>query len=255
MKRGNLLEDDALTLVREEMPNWTIYQPQHYLEQSEWRIGATPDAYYYSWTDGVGSPKRGNLQIKTAGKWAFEKKWKDPDTGEPSLPTWIAVQASIEAFLSGCDHASVGVMVISDAGLLDMHVFDDIPLKRGLLTELRPRVQDFWRRVNEDDPYPIDWESDREAMMEVYRDSDGSQIDLTDDPAVEAWLAERVVLKETEKAGNAAEKVRKELDARIIARMGNAEIASFGGQIIKAATIRKQPYSVGASQYRQVRIK
>lgn len=248
MKRGNLLEDDALELAAEERPMWRIWRPHHYLEYAGWRIGCTPDAYY----EAAGT--KGNLQIKTVGKWAFEKQWKDPDTGEATPPLWVAVQSSIEAIMSGLDYASVGALVISDGGLLDMHIFD-VPLKPFLIRTLRPRVQDFWRRVEENDPYPIDWESDREAMMEVYRDDDGSQIDLSGDESVKEWLSERDGCKIVEKAGAVAEKRRKEIDARLIERMGNAEIASFGGQIIKAATVRKKAYSVAASQYRSVRIK
>jgi predicted phage-related endonuclease len=255
MKRGNLLEDDAIELAREERPGWTIIPQRIYLSNSDWRIGATPDAYYFFWQDGVGSPRLGNLQTKTVGKWAFEKFWKNPDTGEPRPPTWVAIQSSIEAILSGCDYAAVAAMVISDGGILDMHIFDDFPLKQGLITTLRPRVQDFWRRVEENDPYPIDWESDKEALLEVYRDSDGSQIDLTGDLEVQTWLTVRDTLTEDVRKGEAAKKARKDIDAQLIERMGNAEIASFGDQIIKAATVRKGAYSVGPTQYRQVRIK
>ena len=255
MKRGNLLEGAAIELAREERPGWTILPPKVYLHHPEWRIGATPDAFYFFWQDGQGSPKLGNLQTKTVGKWAFEKFWRDPDTGEPRPPTWVAVQSSIEAILSGCDYAAVAAMVISDGGILDMHIFDEFPLKPALINTLRPRVQDFWRRVEENDPYPIDWGVDREAMLEVYRDSDGSQVDLTGDLEVQTWLTVRATLKEAEKEGSIAKKERQDIDARLIERMGNAEVASFGDQIIKAATVKVRAYSVPENQYRAVRIK
>lgn len=194
------------------------------------------------------------MQIKTVGRFAFNREWKDRDTGEISPPLWVAVQASIEAFMSGRDAAAVGAMVISDGGTLDMHVLD-VPLKAGILTELRRRTDDFWRRVHEGDPYPIDWGRDLEAFLSLNREDDGSEIDLGEDPEVAQLVIDRRFLKSIEKAGDDAAKARREVDAQLIARMGNARFGRFGDVLITASTINKRGFTVEPSSYRQVRVR
>jgi hypothetical protein len=248
MKRGRLLEPVAIQLLSEQKPTWIIDRPPVYLHHPGWRIGCTPDAY--AW-DGE---RRGVVQIKTAGKWAFEKYWRDPDTKEVIVPLWIAVQATVECLLSGCDWAVVGLMVISDGGLIDMHVLD-IPVRPGILTNLQGHVREFWRRVDAGEPYPIDHFKDADTILQLYREDDGSEIDLSDDPEVDEWLIAREVFKSTERLGAGAEKQRKAIDLRLIERMGNARLATFKGQLIKAATIHKKAFSVEATSYRQVRVK
>lgn len=248
MKRRRLLEPVAIQLVSEQKPAWVIDRPQRYLHHPEWRIGCTPDAYVY------GADRRGVVQIKTVGAWAFRKFWIDPETKEVRIPLWIAVQATIECLLSGFDWAVVGLMVISDGGLLDMHVID-IPLRPGILTNLQGHVREFWRRVDAGEPYPIDHFKDADAILQLYREDDGSEIDLSGDDEVGQLLINRRLLKDFEKIGAQAAEDRRGVDAALIERMGNARLATFKGQLIKAATIHKKAFSVAATSYRQVRVK
>jgi hypothetical protein len=254
LKRGRLLEDDAIELVQEERPHWQIWRPAIYLSQPDWRIGATPDAYAIDWNKA--SPNHsapGVIQIKTVGRWAFERYWRDQDTREIVIPLWIAIQAAIEAILSGFHWAAVGVMVISDGGELDIHV-NDIPIKPEIMTSLQPKVADFWRRVHEVDPYPIDFGRDLETVFDVYREDDGSQIDLTGDPEIVELLGARDGLKAVEKDGDDAKKARRGIDARIIVKMGNANRAAYGDRMITAMNVKKRPYTVQAQNYRFVRV-
>lgn len=248
MKRGRLLEDDAIELAQAERPGWQIWRPNHYLSHAGWRIGATPDAYFDS------GARHGVLQIKTVGRYAFNRDWKDKDTGEITPPLWIAVQASVEAFLSRRDLAAVGAMVISDGGLLDMHIMD-VPLKDGILTRLRTLTEEFWRRVDDDDPYPVDWGRDLETFLALHREDDGSEIDLTGDQDIRQMLVRRAGLKRLEKDGESAREKRREVDGRLIERMGNARKATFGDQAIYATNIQKRAYTVAAQNYRFIRVK
>lgn len=252
MRRGRLLEPVALELAKSEKPAWVIYPAGQYLHHPEWRIGCTPDAYIKRWGQDGGPPDDGVLQIKTVGYYAFKNTWKKP-SGEIEPPLWVAVQATIEAILSGRDFAVVGAMVISDGGMIDMHLID-IPIKPGILTQLRAKVNDFWRRIDADDPYPIDWSRDAGVVMDLYRDDDGSEVDLTGDEWVAEKLLAREGLKATEKAGDDAAKVRKLIDAQIINRLGNARIGRIGDRYIRAATVSKNSYTVQASSYRTIRI-
>jgi hypothetical protein len=259
MKRGRLLEDDALEILSEERPGWQMWQPNVYLHHPEWRIGATPDAYAErnatneELAEGRGHRRFGNIQIKTVGLWAFRKHWIDPDTGQVEVPLWIAVQASIEALLTGADWTTVAALVVSDGGTLELNVID-VELKPALIAALRPKVNDFWRRVRDGDPYPIDFGRDVDSVFEVYRDEDGSQIDLTGDEDVERFLEERAALKALEKEGENARVRRRALDAKLMTRMGNAKKALMGDRYIVAARIHKNAYNVPAQDYRFVRV-
>src|SRR5262245_11641298 len=45
MKRGRLLEPVAIALLREEKPDWEIWQPHAYYCDETARLGATPDCF------------------------------------------------------------------------------------------------------------------------------------------------------------------------------------------------------------------
>lgn len=250
MRRGRLLEPVAVHLLREERPNWRIEPGSHYFRDERARIGATPDAF--AWRPDIEG--RGIVQIKTVGTFAFKKGWRGED-GEVEIPLWIAVQASIEAALTGATWASVAAMALGDGGL-DLYVVD-IPLKPALMIRLRALVAVFWRRVAENDPYPADYNRDAALIARLYADADeGGEIDLAGDNRAVELLEAREALKAREADGTAAAKDRKIIDAEIIAKLGNAARGRLGdGRVIEAKTTRRGAYQVEATSYRTVRIK
>jgi predicted phage-related endonuclease len=251
LKRGRLLEDDALELLQELKPSWTIWQPRLYLQHKEWRIGCTPDAYARGFEDS----KRfeANVQIKTVGRYAFQKQWIDVETKEVRPPLWIAVQATIEAMLTGLDRVFVAALVISDAGLLDLKLIE-VPMRAGILNALILRVKEFWRRVSTNDPYAIDYFKDADTVLEIYRDDNGEEIDLSEVPGIDEKIAEHRSLTEAIRAGEKATESRKRINAWLVGNMGNSRYGRVGKITVNAMNIQRNAYQVNKSSYRAVRI-
>jgi predicted phage-related endonuclease len=259
LRRGRLLEPVAVELLREEKPMWQIWRPHVYLEDSDARIGATPDVYAErnatnaELAEGRGHRRRGNVQIKTAGHFAFRRNWIDPDTMLVEIPLWIAVQSSIEAYLSKADWTAVAVMAVGDGGI-DFHV-EEFPIKLNLIEAYKERVAEFWEAVRLGRPPAINFDRDIATLFDVYADDDGSMIDLTRDAEVISLLKARKVHSAEEKRGREAETERKKIDAKIIARFGNAASARIGPILVYAKTVKNKGYTVEPFQYRSVRVK
>jgi predicted phage-related endonuclease len=247
-RRGRLLEPIALQLLQEEKPDWIIQPHRFYYRDGEQRLGATPDALA-SRPDVEGN---GVVQIKTVGHWAFRKGWRGED-GEIEVPLWIAVQASVEAALISAKWAAIAAMALGDGGL-EMHVAE-VPLRPGLIVRLRVLVADFWRRVEANEPYPPDYGKDAATLARVYADDDGGEADLSGNKRAADLVKERERLQAIERAGDAAGKQRKPLDAELVHLLGNAARGTLGdGRVVTAKTVKRGEYVVKATSYRAIKV-
>jgi predicted phage-related endonuclease len=249
MRRGRLLEPVLLQLLREDFPTWTIVPCTKFYSDAKARIGATPD-FLATRPDRVGL---GIIQGKTAGKFAFRKGWTDAD-GDLAVPTWVGIQASVEASLTGASWAAVAAMSLGDGGL-DLHV-EDVPLLPALVGKLRTHVAGFWKRVEIGEPYPMDFNRDAALISQIYADDDGSEIDLSGSNRIVEIVSRREMLKVVEASGSRAEKERKIVDAEILAALGNAARGRLDdGRLIEAKTVRRKAYEVKPSTYRAVKVR
>ncbi|CUA90850.1 YqaJ viral recombinase family protein [Chelatococcus daeguensis] len=246
MLRGRLLEPVALQLLQEKHPEWTVVQPCVYLRDPDARLGATPDAYATN-ADG-----RGIVQIKSVEPSIFRQKWRDPDTGELRPPLWIAVQAIVEAHLSGADWAMVAALVVGHG--LDLHEVP-VPIHDGIVARVREEVARFWELVAAGTPPEPEYDRDAAVIARLYDQDDGTEVDLSGDNRLPEALVRRAELKDIESAGRDAEKERRAIDAEIIAKLGTATRGRLAdGTVITAKTIRRSGYSVQPSTYRSVKI-
>ena len=251
MRRGRLLEPVAVQIIRERHPDWTIRynngSDRHYYRDAKARIGATPDIE-------VRDPERGFgvIQIKSVEGSVYRRKWANEDR-EPDPPVWIAVQAMIEATLTGATWAAVAPLVVGHG--IDLPEID-IPLHTGIMARLRSEVADFWRRVAANDPPDPDFGRDGALIAALYADDDGDMVDLSDNSRAIELVAAREALKSRESDGAAAAKERKTIDAELIHALGNAACGRLAdGRIIEAKTIRRDGYTVEPTSYRAVKIK
>jgi hypothetical protein len=250
MRRGRLLEPVLLELLREEFPTWTIVPCTKFYSDAKVRIGATPD-FLATRPDIAGL---GIIQGKTAGKFAFRKGWTDAD-GDLAVPTWIGIQTSTEAALTGASWAAVAAMSLGDGGL-DLHV-EDVPLLPALVARLRTLAKDFWRRVAENDPYEPNYGRDAALISQLWNGEDGPLLELGEDAAVGDLLDRRRALKAREADGARATRERKDdIDPRLINRLGNARGARIAdGRSYTVKIVRKKAYPVAATQYPQITVK
>lgn len=234
MRRGRLLEPVAVQILREEHPDWQVdysSADQVYYRDPARRLGATPDAQ-------VMCPRRGKgvVQIKSVEAGTFRKKWVGDD-GHPEAPLWIALQATLEAWLTGAEWAAVCPLVVGfgvEAPLID------IPLDHmdGVIDAMTERSAEFWQMVAEDREPPVDYQRDAALIDRLFAHGDArEEVDLTrDDTAtelIEEIAIQREIFRKAEKRVLAAE-------TEIKAKMGTAEIAHVaGGRTIVWKTYRR----------------
>lgn len=248
LRRGRLLEPVVIEMLREDRPDWSVeYRRDNaYFRNTDDRIGATPDAFATR-PDIFGT---GIVQVKTVADDKFRREWIDPETGEVVLPLWIAVQAIVEAELTGSTWACVAVMVIGRG--IDLQVVD-VPLNTRVMARLRREVREFWRLVDTGTEPAIDWNRDGASIVEVYRDSMPDRKDLTASAELDQAAGRFVDARE---AHNLSGKAIDDLRPRILHALGVAE-AGFttnwnitartsvrtgpNGQPVKSRTLRITP--------------
>jgi putative phage-type endonuclease len=244
MRRGRLLEPVAIAMLRENNPDWRdVASPGLYFRDSDARLGATPDAW------ALAKRGLGVVQIKSVERSVFQRVWRDNE-GEITPPLWVAVQAIVEAHLTGAEWAAVAALVVGFG--IDLHLIE-IPIHRPVVDRVKAEVTDFWDRVERRRPYPPDYGRDGALIAKLYPETEtGRTIDLTRDNALpelaaeDAHLAEEVRERTTRRAA---------IKSEIVAKMGDAETALFQGGRVTAKMVDRKPYSVQASRYRDVRIK
>lgn len=220
MQRGRLLEPVAIALMREKYPEWEIHHnaaANIYYRDTDARLGGTPDAI-------VRAPGRGKgvVQIKSVEASVYRHKWLDGE-GYAEAPVWIALQASLEAYLTGADWAAVAPLIVGHG--LDMPLVE-VPLIDGVVDAMKAKSAEFWRMVEEGRQPPADFARDGALIERLYAFGDEShEIDLTGNNRIRNLMVERAVLKA--EAGDALDRVE-EIDTEIKATLGNAFVAHIG---------------------------
>jgi predicted phage-related endonuclease len=210
---GKALEPVAADIIRRQRYDWEVTYPVgYYYRDVAARIGATPDLQFVD-TKG----RRGNVQIKTVSPWSY-KKWYNGETIEP--PLWIAVQAIIEAKLTG---AEVCYVAAFSPFAEDFRIpLIEIPLHGELYEKIKAEVAEFWLRVEESRPYPPDYKKDAAEIAERYPVDLGTEVDLSGDneaaAAFDRLAGARTAMSEAKEIEGAAK-------AELAHKMGEAAYA------------------------------
>jgi len=243
MRRGRLLEPVALALLGEERPEWKVIPNKTYFRDPVHHLGATPDAF-------ATCPERGMgiVQVKTVEAGIFRRKWVDSETGEVELPLWIAVQAIIEAHLTGAKWACVAAMVVSHG--LDLQVVD-VPIHPGIVERIRTAIHEFWNLVESGQAPDPDYSRDGALLARLMVQDNGGEIDLSADNMLPIILEERERLKAEIKAnGERCD----EIDAEVRAKVGEAQVGRMPGWKITLKTQHTKAYTVKERTTRPIRI-
>jgi hypothetical protein len=157
------------------------------------------------------------VQIKAISPWSY-KKWYNGETVEP--PLWIAVQAIIEAKLTG---AEVCYVAAFSPFAEDFRIpLIEIPLHEELYEKIKAEVAEFWVRVEESRPYPPDYKKDAAEIAKRYPVDMGVQVDLSsDNEATDAFDR----LTSARAAKSDAEAIESAAKAEISHKMGVAALA------------------------------
>ncbi|MCP1550659.1 MULTISPECIES: YqaJ viral recombinase family protein [Methylorubrum] len=246
-RRGRLLEDDALQVLVEDRPTWTVTAGgNEYLRAPALRIGATPDAYAVD----PDRPGRGIVQVKTTSDFVFRKKWRD-EAGDLVLPLWIACQAIVEAKLTGASWASVALLVVGHG--LDLHVID-VPLHEGIWHRLVGEAKLFWERVASGEAPAADYARDGETIADLWPpDAAAEPLDLSADNLLPALLDEREAINARVKSD---EKRLAEIKAEITAKLAGATAAQLAdGRVITRTLQSRAEHTVKASTFPVLRVR
>lgn len=244
MLRGKMLEAPALKMLSVDRPRWKVWQPNVYLRDPDARMGATPDAY-------AADPDRagfGVIQVKSVSPRAFKRNWLDED-GEAEPPLYVAIQTIQEAHLSGASWAAVLALIIDDG--IRVRLFD-VPIHAGIIKRLREETAKFWRSIEANEPPDPDYGRDGALIAGIYAEDNGREIDLSGDNMLPALLEERAQIKSQMRAAKARVD---EIDAEIIAKLGEHERAFVPGWSIKRPLVHRRGFYVEPTSYRKLTIK
>jgi len=242
LRRGRWFEAAALKAVQEKRPNWKIEEPGAYLRDPEHRIGATPDAQFVDENGELGV-----LQVKTVArsKWAEDWGGDDDDT---AVPFWITLQAYVEATLANTSKAAVAALLIDEWAPEVKIIEFDCP--RSTYGRLVKEVNRFWSHVHDRAPPKPDYLRDGDALAEMYTGTDGV-LDLSGDTAFQKLLDEREAIYARR---DQAIKDAKDVKARIIHTMDNADAVICGPRVVTFREQTRKSYVVNESTFRVMRV-
>ena len=185
MKRGRLLEPVAVELLREMRPEWVIHHNSGkgaiYFRDPDFRLGGTPDVM----ADANGETVV--VQLKSVEQTVFRRKWVQED-GSVEPPLWIAVQATLEAYLTNSTRAFVAPLVIGHGIELPLI---EVPLVYGIIDRLKELSLAFWKSVEDGvEPAP-DFRLDGGTIDRLYARDKGDEVDLSHDARIEILIMAR----------------------------------------------------------------
>ena len=253
MERGLLMEQVANRVLRARFrqlrPAWNGRPGRipgaTYYRDVEHRIGGTPDVLAIDDNRGPGV-----LQVKSVEPSVFRQKWIDPNTQELTPPLWVAIQALVEADLTGASWAAIAVCMVS----YDVSVqLVDVPLNPKVMDEIRARVREFWNRVETNDPYEPIYGRDAAVIRAIYAThTPGKVIDLPDDPELIQLVDDKVRFGKEKRA---AEKGLEATASALLKIMGDAEIGRLpDGRLVTAKSHPVAEYTVPAKIQRPVKV-
>lgn len=181
----------------------------------------------------------GVLEIKTAGPWMLDD-WQE------GLPVAYQIQVQHQLVVTGRRWGSV-VALIGGQQLK----WADVELHEPFAKALIAKLEQFWRCVERGTPPPASMtEAGRAALDRMFPQDSGETIALSAD-AIE-WYdeLEQIAVQEGE-----LRKRKTAIQARVIEQLGEATYGALphGRGRFSAKWIEKQPYTVKATRYREVR--
>jgi len=242
MERGLELEPIAIRRLEKLHPDWKVERPDSYYRDPVARLGATPDCLAIDPQLGLGI-----VQIKSVEPSAFRDHWCED--GEIRPPLWIAVQAIIEAHLTGALWAAVAALVIGYG--IELHVID-VPIHPGIIEKIKAETKAFWEMVEAGREPPPDYGKDAALIEQLFAKPEAIEIDLRSDNE----LPEAVAQYQTLGAGIAAlTDERKAYRAKILHKLGHADSALIATGRITAKSVKRRGYVVAESSYRTIKFK
>ena len=246
---GNHMES-AIASALEEHETMTLEKEHGYIYHEGLRLGASLDYWCFKWGDREfqdGIP----LDIKMVGGPAYASKWKSG----AEVPAIYLLQMIAQMYITGTKTSLLGLMIAGQ----ELKVIE-VPWSQPLWDALEQRLVAFWESVEaRREPLP-DIKRDGSELLNRYRNTvEGTSVDLTSDNEL-ADIANQyrnVTLKLTEmgREVRSLEKMRDELKAAIVSKIGTAERATCAGFQIETKTTKRKGFTVQESVSRSITVK
>lgn len=263
MARGVKLESFVAAQIMLRHPEWLVTKANDYYRDADNRVGGTPDYLIQKPAseaeDPEGKKRFGRwktntvLEIKTVGASDFKAIWRDGDPDGEILPEpWQIMQCLTYQHLTGAENGLIAVMVVGEWAPLEIHEIE-VPRNDKLIAKMLDRVGAFWEAVDLGVPPEFDYDRDMAVIKALYGSAEaGRKLDLSWDGELPLLLDRREGLK------GRAKDIECELtnvEARIRAKIGDAETVVADGWEATLKNQHRKAYSVEAADFRVLRAK
>jgi predicted phage-related endonuclease len=174
----------------------------------------------------------GIMEVKNVDGLAFRRSWID-DGEVIEAPPHIEFQVQHQQLVSGMTWSVIAPLVGGNTPKPIFRVADE-PVQEAIMSH----VQDFWARVDANDPPAPNFIDDADTIKRLYRDNDGSSIDLSEHVRLAGLCAEYKAAGADEKA---AQQRKQAALAEILTIVEGAKSIQAAGFKISAGT-NKESY-------------
>lgn len=239
-------QDTGLVVARNSGEEVVIFRHKEY----PWCM-ATPDGLVYTSPEHV-TATQDILPLRLVEAKAVSQRdgWGTPGTDEVPRGYLLQCQWQLLACsttLPGVDRVDLAVLIAGN----DFRIYTvraNLALQEMLLEE----GERFWRRVEHDDPPPIEPNHERAAKLlgMLYAPVEGSELDLAEDLALEVEVYEALGKQISELT-----RERDEIKAKLLQGLGTHEEGRLpDGRRLKHSHVQKKTYTVEAHTESHLRI-
>lgn len=241
MEIGSILEPALLNLVSKRLGAKVI--PKKEFIKLPNRMGSSFDGVIVD----DGGKEVCLVECKNSDKYQYEEKYIENDDGSIEAPAHIEIQAQVEMYVSGIHKLKLCVL-IGGSRL----VIIDRELDHNVINIILKKNDEFWRRIDNDDPPPVDYKVDSEFLIALNQSAvKGRVADVSQSQEVAELVSRYKSLSDSSKL---IDEQKTEIKARLMEMIGDAEKAIGNGFSISMGTVAECPMNYVRSAYRQFRI-
>ena len=224
MKWGTRLQDPIAAGIAEDQ-GWKIQRRAQYERLPDRRLGASFD---FTITGGDGGD--GLLEIKNVDPLILRDEWV-VDDDEIEAPPHIEMQVQHQLLVSGLPYAYIGALVGGNRTFLIRR--EPAP---GIHESILAKAADFWKSVDAGAAPKPDFARDADFIAKLYRTvKPGRVIDVAGDEEIDDLVGN---YRQCREAIEEHEAHKKEIKARLLTKIGDAEKALGKGFSISAGAVK-----------------
>ncbi len=250
---GNRLEDAIARGIAEDLG--LIVEPfKVYMRIPELRMGSSFDFQIVGIVEGHEDNEArrmflehgpGIMEVKNVDGLQFKRTWLD-DGETVEAPVHIEFQTQHQLEVANLNWAIIAPLVGGNTPRPIIRVRDT-----DVGEAIKAKVRDIWQRINAGAEPAPDFTKDGTTIAQVYRDNDGSAVDMSDNNRL-------AVLCRAYKAAAADEKAAKEMKdaakAEILTIIQHAKSISYAGGKISAGTNKESFRAYYRDEYEKLSI-